>query len=67
MKQKPLAGVRVPNGFMRVRHAAKQMRCSPRTVCRYIEAGKIQAVRVGLRYWAVFRLDVEFEASRRLR
>ena len=52
------AGVRIPPDCMRVRQAAGQIGCNERTVLRMIEHGEIRAVRIGRRYWAVHRADV---------
>lgn len=67
MAQNRDAGVRMPAGYMRVRYAADRLECTARTVLRHIKDGSLRARRIGLRYWAVLRADVEFEASWRAR
>ena len=59
------AAVRIPPDCMRVRQAAGQIGCNERTVLRMIEHGEIRAVRIGRRYWAVHRADVNRVAIRR--
>ena len=59
------AGVRIPPDCMRVRQAAGQIGCNERTLLRMIEHGEIRATRIGRRYWAVHRADVNRVAIRR--
>jgi excisionase family DNA binding protein len=65
MKRHLGTGVRMPAGCTCVRRAAKQLDCDVRTVRRFIHDGKLRAMRIGLRYWAVVRVDVALLASRR--
>jgi excisionase family DNA binding protein len=58
-------GVRMPAGYMRVRSAANELGCSERTVLRRIQDGTLRKERIGLRYWAVLREDVEHVSARR--
>lgn len=65
MKRDPGVGVRMPAGCTYVRHAAEQLDCDVRTVLRFIHDGKLRAIRIGLRYWAVVRVDVALLVLRR--
>ena len=65
MKRHSAIGVRMPAGCTCVRRAAEQLNCDERTVRRFIHDGKLRAIRIGLRYWAVVRIDVAFLALRR--
>jgi excisionase family DNA binding protein len=59
MNRNPDNGVRIPAGYIRVRSAANELGCSERTVLRRIHDGDFRKQRIGLRYWAVLREDVE--------
>lgn len=65
MKNRPDVGVRMPNGCTCVRRAAEQLDCSARHVRRLIRDRKLRALRIGLRYWAVFCVDVNLLNERR--
>jgi excisionase family DNA binding protein len=43
---------------IRVNIAAKLLKCSDRTVTRWINQGKLRAKRLGQRAWLVWRCDV---------
>lgn len=65
MKSHTSVGVRMPSDYTCVRRAAKELKCTTRTVRRLIRNGKIRAQRIGLRYWAVYRSDIQALALRR--
>jgi excisionase family DNA binding protein len=45
--------------MVKVHHAARTIGCSTRTVRRMIQQGKLKALRLGQRSWAILRSDVE--------
>jgi excisionase family DNA binding protein len=65
MKKHPAVVLRMPADCTCVRRAAKELNCNTRTVRRFIHDGKLRAKRIGLRYWAVVRVDVALLALRR--
>lgn len=65
MKTPSQVGIRMPADCTCVRRAAAVLDCTERTVIRFIHNGTLRAIRIGLRYWAVFRADLELLALRR--
>ena len=65
MKNRSSIGVRMPAGYTCVRRAAKELKCTARSVLRCIHDEKVRAQRIGPRYWAVLHADIEhFSAGR---
>jgi excisionase family DNA binding protein len=46
--------------MVRVHLAARTIGCSTRTVRRMIQQGRLNALRIGRRSWAVLRSEVEY-------
>lgn len=59
------SGISAMPEAIRVHIAAKRIGCSPRTIRRYIELGKLPAQRIGQRSWLVIADDVEWIRGRR--
>jgi len=58
----------VPNAAharIQVHHAASRIGCSPRTVRRFIQNGRLKAERCGKRAWGILLVDIELFCRRR--